>query len=60
MIAYRGLWNECKKLWNNKKIYSYFAAIDTVRIKQVENDPCKHHTCQLFFLICLYLALFNI
>ena len=21
---YRGLWNECKKLWNNKKIYSYF------------------------------------
>ena len=22
---YRGLWNETKKLWNKKKIFSYFS-----------------------------------
>ena len=36
-----GLWNECKKLWNNKKIYSYFSANGSVRIKQVENGSYK-------------------
>ena len=41
---YRGLWNECKKLWNNKKIYSYFTVNGTVRIKQVENGPYKNIT----------------
>ena len=41
---YRGLRNECKKLWNNKKIYSYFTANGTVRIKQVENGPYKNIT----------------
>ena len=41
---YRGLWNECKKLWNNKKIYSYFTVNGTVRIKQVENGPYKSIT----------------
>ena len=40
---YRGLWNECKKLWNNK-IYSYLTVNGTVRIKQVENDPNKSIT----------------
>ena len=38
---YRGLWNECKKLLNNKKIYSYFTVNSTVRIKQVENGRYK-------------------
>ena len=40
---YRGLWNECKKLWNNK-IYSYLTVNGTVRIKQVENGPNKSIT----------------
>ena len=42
--CYRGLWNECKKLWNNKKIYSYFTVNGTIRIKQVENGPYKSFT----------------
>ena len=41
---YSGLWNEWKKLWNNKKIYSYFTVNATVRIKQVENGPYKNIT----------------
>ena len=41
---YRGLWYECKKLWNNKKIYSYYFVDGTVRIKQVENGPYKSIT----------------
>ena len=45
MIAYvhtiGGLWNKCKKLWNNKKIYLYFTDNGTVRIKQVGNNPYK-------------------
>ena len=40
---YRGLWNECKKFWNNK-IYSYLTVNGTVRIKQVENGPNKSIT----------------
>ena len=40
---YRGLWNECKKLWNNK-IYSYLTVNGTVRIKQAENGPNKSIT----------------
>ena len=40
----RGLWNERKKLWNNKKIYSYFAVNGTVRIKQGENGLYKSIT----------------
>ena len=40
----RGLWNGCKKLWNNKEIYSYFTVNGTVRIKQVENGPYKRIT----------------
>ena len=36
---YGGLWKECKKLCNNKKVYSYFTVNGTVRIKQVENGP---------------------
>ena len=41
---YKGLWNECKKLWSNRKIYSYFTVNGTVRIKQVENGPYKSIT----------------
>ena len=39
--CYRGLWNEWKKLCNNKKIYSYITVNGTGRIKQVENGPYK-------------------
>ena len=38
-LYYGGLWNEYKKLWNFKKMYSYFTVNGTVRIKQVENGP---------------------
>ena len=38
---YRGLCNECKKLWNNEK-NSYFSVIGTVRIKQVKIGPYKN------------------
>ena len=41
---YRGLCNECKKLWNNEKNYSYFSVTGTVRIKQVKNGPYKSIT----------------
>ena len=41
---YRGLWNGCKKLWNNKKIYFYFIVSVTKRINQVENGPYKSIT----------------
>ena len=40
---YRRLWNECKKILNNKKTYSYFT-VNSVRIKQVENGPYKSIT----------------
>ena len=42
--CYRGLWNEFKKLWNNKINYSYFTVNGTVRIKQAENGPYKSVT----------------
>ena len=29
---YRGLWNETKKLWNKKKIFTYFTVNGTVRV----------------------------
>ena len=32
------------KLWNNKKIYSYFTVNGTVRVKQAENGPYKSIT----------------
>ena len=32
---YRGLLDECKKLWNNKKIYLYFTVNGTVRINHL-------------------------
>ena len=34
---YSRLWNECKTLWNNKNIFSYFTVNVTVKIKQAEN-----------------------
>ena len=36
---YRGLWNEAKKLWNKKKIFSYFTISGTVRIRLQEKCP---------------------
>ena len=37
---YRELWNEAKKVWNKKKIFSYFTVSGTVRIRLQE----KVHT----------------
>ena len=36
---YRGLWNEAKKLWNKKKIFSYFTVSGTARIRLQEEGP---------------------
>ena len=36
---YKGLWNETKKLWNKKKILSYFTVSGTVRIRLQEKGP---------------------
>ena len=33
---YRGLWHEAKKLWNKKKIFSYFTVSGIVRIRLQE------------------------
>ena len=38
-LYYRGLWNETKKLWRKKKIFSYFTVSGTVRIKLQEKGP---------------------
>ena len=38
-LYYRGLWNETKKLWSKKKIFSYFTVSGTVRIKLQEKGP---------------------
>ena len=38
-LYYRGLWNEAKKLWNKKKIFSYFTVSGTVRIRLQEKGP---------------------
>ena len=36
---HRGLWNEAKKLWIKKKIFSYFTVNCTVRIRLQEKGP---------------------
>ena len=36
---YRRLWNEANKLWNKKKIFSYFTVSGTVRIRLQEKGP---------------------
>ena len=36
---YRGLWNECEKLWNNQKIFLLFTVNGTVRIKLQQDGP---------------------
>ena len=36
---YRGLWNETKKRWNKKKIFSYFTVSGIVRIRLQEKGP---------------------
>ena len=38
-LYYRVLWNEIKKLWSKKKIFSYFTVSGTVRIKLQEKGP---------------------
>ena len=43
-LYYWGLLDECKKLWNNKKIYSYFTVNDTIRI--IHLSIKKYHTCK--------------
>ena len=37
--CYRGLWNEAKKLWNKKKIFSCFNVSGTARIWLQEEGP---------------------
>ena len=34
---YRGLWNQCKKLWNRRKLFSFFTVNGSVRVKLQEN-----------------------
>ena len=34
--CYRGLWNETKKLWNKKKVFSYFTLSVAVKIRLQE------------------------
>ena len=41
---YKELWNDCEKLWNDNKNYSYFTFSGTVRITQVENGSYKNIT----------------
>ena len=41
---YYRLWTKYRKLWNNKKNYTYFTVNGAVRIKQVENGPYKNIT----------------
>ena len=36
---YRGLWNQCKKLWNKQGIFSFFTVNGSIRIKIRENGP---------------------
>ena len=36
---YRGLWNQCKKLWNKRGIFSFFTVNGSIRIKIRENGP---------------------
>ena len=36
---YRGLWNECKKLWINKKTFSFFTVDGTCRLKLEQDGP---------------------
>ena len=36
---YRGLWNQCEKLWNKQGIFSFFTINGSTRIKIRENGP---------------------
>ena len=36
---YRGLWNQCKKLWNKQETISFFIVNGSIRIKISENGP---------------------
>ena len=36
---FRGLWNQCKKLWNKQGIFSFFTVNGSIRIKIRENGP---------------------
>ena len=41
---YRGVWNECKKLWINKKIFSFFTINGTVQLKFKQDGSCNSIT----------------
>ena len=41
----RGLWNQCKKLWNKQQIFSFLTVNGSKRIKIRENDPYITITC---------------
>ena len=36
---YRGLWNQCKKLWNKQGMFSFFTVNSSIRVKIKENGP---------------------
>ena len=38
---YRGLWNQCKKLWNKQGIFSFFIVNGSTRTKIRKNGPYK-------------------
>ena len=36
---YRGLWNQCKKLWNKLEMFSFFTVNGSIKMKIKENGP---------------------
>ena len=36
---YRGLWNQCKKLWNKLEMFSFFTVNGSIKMKIKENVP---------------------
>ena len=45
--CYRGIWNKCKKLRENKKLHRFYTINGIVRVKLEENDPLKSITLML-------------
>ena len=39
MFLIRGLWNECKKLWHNQKLFSLFTVNSKLRAKLHQEGP---------------------
>ena len=42
--CYRGLWNKCRKRWNNEKVYWYFIVNGTDKIVKFGNGAYKNIT----------------